>query len=149
MYGTDVRVARIFNTYGPGMDADDGRVIPNFVVQALNNDPITVYGDGSQTRSFCYISDMIDGLKMLCAVPIDGPINLGNPQPISMLQLAHTVKDLVGSSSRIEFRPLPVDDPTQRKPNIAKAQSVGWNPTVILTEGLSYTIAYFDRQLAA
>jgi UDP-glucuronate decarboxylase len=131
------------------MDADDGRVIPNFVVQALNNDPITVYGDGSQTRSFCYISDLIDGLKMLCNGPIDGPVNLGNPQPISMLELAETVKDLIGSSSRIEFRPLPVDDPTQRKPNIAKAQGMGWNPTVGLTEGLSYTIAYFDRQLAA
>ena len=147
MYGTDVRVARIFNTYGPGMDVDDGRVIPNFIVQALNGEPMTVYGDGSQTRSFCYISDLIDGIKMLCSGPIDGPVNLGNPAPISMLELAHMVKEATGSRSRIEFRPLPIDDPTQRKPNISKARSMGWEPGVDLAEGLLHTIAYFDKQM--
>ena len=149
VYGTDVRVARIFNTYGPGMDADDGRVIPNFVVQALNNEPMTVYGDGSQTRSCCYISDLIDGLKMLCSAPIDGPVNLGNPQPISMLELAQKVKETIGSRSQIVHLPLPVDDPKQRRPNISKAQSMGWSPRIGLDEGLMYTIAHFDRKLRA
>jgi UDP-glucuronate decarboxylase len=149
MRGVDVRVARIFNTYGPGMDCDDGRVIPNFIVQALRGEPLTVYGDGSQTRSFCYISDLVEGLRLLCAGPVNGPLNLGNPAPLSMLELACLVKDLTGSASKIVHRPLPVDDPKQRKPDIRKAQSLGWSPKVSLKEGILKTVEYFDRQQAA
>jgi len=147
--GVDVRVARIFNTYGPGMDADDGRVIPNFIIQALQGEPLTVYGDGSQTRSFCYISDLVDGLRLLCSAPVEGPLNLGNPAPISMLELAYPVKYLTGSATRIIDMRLRIHDPKQRKPDIRKAQSLGWSPKVSLKDGLLKTIEYFDQQQAA
>jgi UDP-glucuronate decarboxylase len=145
MHGVDVRVGRIFNTYGPGMDANDGRVVPNFIVQALRGEPLTVYGDGSQTRSFCYIDDLVRGLAMLCDGPIGGPVNLGNPEPVSMLDLALLIRQMTRSSSEIVHLPLPMDDPKQRKPNIRKAGAMGWHPEISLTEGLSRTIRYFEQ----
>jgi UDP-glucuronate decarboxylase len=145
-----IKVARIFNTYGPRMHPNDGRVVSNFIVQALKNQPITMYGDGSQTRSFCYVSDLVDGLMRLMDSPsgVTGPINLGNPGEFTMLELAEKVLALSGSRSKIEFRPLPADDPRQRKPDISKAKDVlGWEPKVPLQEGLTLTIAYFDKFL--
>ncbi|HEY5230256.1 MAG TPA: UDP-glucuronic acid decarboxylase family protein [Galbitalea sp.] len=146
-----IKVARIFNTYGPRMRPDDGRVVSNFIVQALRGDPLTIYGDGSQTRSFCYVDDLVDGLIKLMESPreVIGPINLGNPGEFSMLELAQQVIAEVGGSSTIEYQPLPQDDPTQRQPNIDRAQkSLGWSPTVDLAEGLRRTVAYF-RELVA
>lgn len=146
-----IKVARIFNTYGPRMHPDDGRVVSNFIVQAISGRPITVYGDGSQTRSFCYVDDMIDGLVKLMAADDDvtGPINLGNPNEITVGTLAETVVDLVGSDVDIDYLPLPGDDPRRRKPNIARAQStLGWRPTTELRAGLRATIAYFEVLLA-
>ena len=146
-----IRVARIFNTYGPRMSADDGRVVSNFIVQALRGEPITIYGDGSQTRSFCYVDDLVGGLIALMENQTNepGPVNLGNPGEFTMLELASLVLELTGSSSRIERRELPADDPRQRQPNIYKAQKVlGWKPTVALREGLENTISYFRTQLA-
>jgi UDP-glucuronate decarboxylase len=145
-----IKVARIFNTYGPRMHPNDGRVVSNFVIQALLGRDITIYGDGSQTRSFCYADDLIDGLVRLMASPdsIIGPINIGNPVEFSMLQLATTVQELTGSRSRIVHRPLPQDDPRQRQPDITKAQDLlGWKPVVSLKEGLTKTIAYFEGLL--
>jgi UDP-glucuronate decarboxylase len=145
-----IKVARIFNTYGPRMHPNDGRVVSNFIVQALLGRDITIYGDGSQTRSFCYVDDLIDGLIRLMASPdsIIGPINIGNPIEFSMLQLATTVLDLTGSRSQIVHRPLPQDDPRQRQPNITKAQDLlGWKPITPLKEGLTKTIAYFEDLL--
>jgi UDP-glucuronate decarboxylase len=150
-YGTIVKIARIFNTYGPCMDANDGRVVSNFVVQALSGEPITIYGDGSQTRSFCYIDDMVDALVRLMASPdgFSGPVNLGNPVEYSMLELAETIVALVGSRSEIVRKPLPADDPRRRRPDISVAQDrLGWKPTTPLAEGLQKTIAYFDAFLA-
>jgi UDP-glucuronate decarboxylase len=147
----NIKVARIFNTYGPRMHPDDGRVVSNFVVQALKGNPITIYGDGRQTRAFCYVSDLVDGLIRLMATPseITGPINLGNPGEFSMLELAELVIALTGSRSELVFRPLPVDDPRQRRPDIRQAESVlGWRPAVPLKEGLTRTIAYFDALLS-
>ena len=141
-----IKVARIFNTYGPRMHPNDGRVVSNFIVQALKGEDITIYGDGSQTRSFCYVSDLVDGLVRLMASPPEttGPINLGNPGEFSMLELAERVLSLVGSASRIVYRPLPADDPRQRQPDIAIAKrDLGWAPTVALEDGLRETIAYF------
>jgi UDP-glucuronate decarboxylase len=142
-----IKVARIFNTYGPRMHPNDGRVVSNFIVQALNGDPITVYGDGMQTRSFCYVDDLIDGCIRLMenTDPQEtGPINLGNPNEFTVLALAETVIRMTGSSSRIEFRPLPDDDPRQRQPDIGLAkQTLGWEPRWPLEEGLKPTIAYF------
>ncbi|MDT4936747.1 MAG: UDP-glucuronate decarboxylase [Pseudonocardiales bacterium] len=141
-----IKVARIFNTYGPLMRPDDGRVISNFVVQALRGEAITIYGDGSQTRSFCYIDDMVDGLVRLMNTPheVTGPINLGNPVEMTMLELATKVTDLIGGTSRIEYRPLPEDDPVQRQPAIERAAEVlDWRPKVDLDEGLAATIEYF------
>lgn len=150
-YGVKIRVARIFNTYGPHMRPDDGRVISNFIVQALKGHKITVYGDGSQTRSFCYVSDMIKGLMDLMdkGDSITTPINLGNPQPISMLTLAHLIVEILGKKSvDVEFCPLPQDDPKQRKPDISKAQEkLNWGPSVELRDGLKETIEYFRRTL--
>jgi len=146
-----IRVARIFNTYGPRMSADDGRVVSNFIVQALRGEPITIYGDGSQTRSFCYVDDLVGGLIALMENQTNepGPVNLGNPGEFTMLELASLVLELTGSSSRIERRELPADDPRQRQPNIDKAQKVlGWKPTVALRDGLEKTISYFRTQLA-
>jgi UDP-glucuronate decarboxylase len=145
-----IRVARIFNTYGPHMQPQDGRVVSNFIVQALRGEPITVYGGGSQTRSFCFVDDLIEGLLRLMAAPdeVTGPINLGNPHEVSVLELAEKVIAMTGSRSRIEFRPLPADDPRQRQPDIGAAKRLlDWQPKVVLEEGLERTIAYFERRL--
>ena len=147
-YGVDIRVARIFNTYGPRMGTDDGRVVSNFIVQALREDDITVYGDGSQTRSFCYISDMVEGLCSLMDAEMTGPVNLGNPAEITVLDLAKKIKKMTGSSSVIRFRPLPRDDPARRRPDIALARrKLGWKPKVDLDAGLRKTIDYFRSVL--
>ena len=149
-HGLAIKVARIFNTYGPRMHPNDGRVVSNLVLQALRNEDITLYGDGSQTRAFCYVDDLIDGfLRLMATGPeVTGPINLGNPGEFSIRQLAELVIDLTGSRSRIVFQPLPPDDPRQRRPDIAKAkQLLAWEPTVPLREGLTRTIGYFDRFL--
>ena len=146
-----IKVVRIFNTYGPRTHPNDGRVISNFIVQALLNKDITVFGDGSHTRSFCYVDDLISGLTRMMDTPneITGPVNLGNPAEFSILEIAQTVLDLTGSRSRIVHRPLPHDDPKQRRPDISEADRVlGWRPTVPLREGLSRTIAYFEEMLA-
>ena len=145
-----IKVARIFNTYGPNMHPNDGRVVSNFVVQALLGRDITVYGDGQQTRSFCYVVDLIDGLVRLMASPdgVTGPINIGNPQEHSMLQLAQMVIDLTGSRSRVAHRPLPQDDPRQRRPDISKANELlSWSPKTPVRDGLIKTIAYFEELL--
>jgi len=145
-HGLEIKVARIFNTYGPRMHPADGRVVSNFIIQALNGEPITLYGEGTQTRSFCYVDDLIDGLMRLMESPSDvtGPINLGNPVEFTMRELAELVLAETGSSSPIVNRPLPQDDPRQRKPNITLAQErLGWSPKVPLREGLKSTIAYF------
>jgi UDP-glucuronate decarboxylase len=148
-FGLDIRVARIFNTYGPRMARDDGRVVSNFIVQALQGAPLTVYGDGSQTRSFCYYSDLVDGLvKLFFTEEVYEPINLGNPTPISMQELAEEIILLTGSKSRIEYHNLPKDDPKQREPDISKAVSLlSWSPVVERQEGLSETVAYFKSQV--
>ena len=146
-----IKVARIFNTYGPRMHPNDGRVVSNFIIQALKGEPITIYGEGQQTRSFCYVDDLVDGLMRLMATGADvtGPINLGNPNEFTIRQLAEQVIELTGSSSTLTFKPLPQDDPRQRQPNIEKAQSVlGWAPRTQLKDGLLKTIAYFDGLLA-
>jgi UDP-glucuronate decarboxylase len=151
-YGTDVRVARIFNTYGPRMHPNDGRVVSNFIVQALRGQPITVYGKGSQTRSFCYVDDLVDGFLrfMRLQPPCAGPINLGNPTEFTMVALAEQVIGLTGSSSPLVYAPLPADDPLQRRPDISLArEKLQWEPTVQLREGLQQTIAYFDELLKA
>jgi UDP-glucuronate decarboxylase len=146
-----IKVVRIFNTYGPRMHPNDGRVVSNFIVQALKNEPISLYGDGMQTRAFCFVDDMIEGWLRLMAAPDDvvGPINIGNPHEIPVKELAERIIRMTGSTSRIEHRPLPVDDPLQRCPDITRAKSLlGWEPTVPLEVGLTKTIAYFDRLLA-
>jgi len=156
-HAVEIRVARIFNTYGPRMHPNDGRVISNFIVQALRGENITVYGEGEQTRSFCYVDDLIEGFIRLMNVAADvpggpaptGPVNLGNPAEFTIRQLAELVIELTGSCSRLIFKPLPSDDPMRRRPDITKArQLLGWSPTVELREGLKKTIAYFDAQLA-
>jgi UDP-glucuronate decarboxylase len=147
-----IKVARIFNTYGPRMHPNDGRVVSNFIVQALRGDPITLYGEGLQTRSFCFVDDLVEGFLRLMDTGDDvtGPINLGNPGEFTIRQLAEKVVELTGSASKIEYRPLPQDDPQQRQPDIAKAKAVlGWGPTIHLEEGLRRTIAYFDQLLLA
>ena len=148
-YGTDIRIARIFNTYGPRMSFHDGRVVSNFIYQALKGLPITVFGDGSQTRSLCYVSDLIVGLRKLFVAPVDGaPINIGNPSPISMIDLAREVIELTNSKSEIHFMPLPSDDPLQREPNIEKARScLNWEPSIARREGLVNTINDFAKRL--
>jgi UDP-glucuronate decarboxylase len=150
-YGVEIKVARIFNTYGPRMHPDDGRVVSNFIVQALKGEPITIYGDGSQTRSFCYVDDLIDGFIRLMNSPDDviGPVNLGNPCEFTIRELADIVIDLTGARSRLVFMPLPTDDPQQRQPDISRAISqLGWHPGVALRDGLARTIAYFDSLLS-
>jgi len=148
-YGIDIRVARIFNTYGPRMAINDGRVVSNFIVQALRNEPITIYGDGSQTRSFCYVDDLIDGMvKLFFTERIHEPINLGNPQPINMKLLANEIVQIVGGTSTIETKPLPQDDPKQREPDISKAiKLLNWIPSVDRSAGLAKTIDYFKTQI--
>ena len=145
-----IKVVRIFNTYGPRMHPHDGRVVSNFIMQALKGEDITIYGDGTQTRSFCYVSDLIEGWIRLMASPDDvtGPINIGNPGEFTMLELAENVIDLTGSKSKLVFEPLPADDPKQRKPDITLAkEKLGWEPKVPLREGLAKTIEYFDELL--
>ena len=145
-----IKVMRIFNTYGPRMEPDDGRVVSNFIVQAIRGDPITIYGDGSQTRSFCYVDDLIEGMIKLMKSPIDliGPINIGNPTEFTMLELAELILRLVGGSSEIVFKALPSDDPKQRKPDISLAKSkLDWQPLVSLEDGLKETIVYFKKRL--
>ena len=147
-YGVGVRIARIFNTYGPRMLENDGRVVSNFVVQCLRDQDITIFGDGKQTRSFCYVDDLVDGFVRLMASNETAPVNLGNPGEFTMLELAERVKALVGSRSSIVHRPLPVDDPTRRRPNISRAiEKLGWQPTIALEAGLTSTIAYFRKNL--
>ncbi|MFP4360182.1 MAG: UDP-glucuronic acid decarboxylase family protein [Alphaproteobacteria bacterium] len=150
-HGVAIKVARIFNTYGPRMHPDDGRVVSNFVVQALMGEPLTLYGDGSQTRAFCYVDDLVDGLIRLMASPDDvtGPINLGNPGEFTIRQLAKKILELTASSSPLVHRPLPENDPLQRRPDISRARTLlGWEPTVSLDHGLERTVAYF-RTLTA
>lgn len=151
-HGVKIRVARIFNTYGPRMAQDDGRVVSNFVVQALRGDDITIYGDGSQTRSFCYVDDLVEGfLRMMESdKPSLGPINLGNPNEFTMLQLAELVIEKTKSPSKISFKPLPQDDPRQRQPDITQAKAeLDWSPKVMLEEGIDQTIDYFKARLSA
>jgi UDP-glucuronate decarboxylase len=150
-HGLRIKVMRIFNTYGPRMDPNDGRVVSNFIVQALRGENITIYGDGSQTRSFCYVDDLIDGMIRLMnsADDVTGPINIGNPGEFSMIELATAVIEATESSSKIEFHPLPVDDPRQRQPDITKAKAIlGWEPEIVLTDGLARTVRYFREELA-
>ena len=149
-YGVDAKVARIFNTYGPRMQIEDGRVVSNFIVQALKNEPLTIYGDGEQTRSFCYYTDLLRGLKLLMESEqsFDSPINLGNPEEFTMLQLAQLIIDMTKSKSRLQFQPLPSDDPKQRKPSIKKAhEKLGWSPSINLTEGLKLTIRDLETRI--
>jgi UDP-glucuronate decarboxylase len=148
-HGVDVRVVRIFNTYGPNMSPDDGRVVSNFIVQALTGQPITIYGDGMQTRSFCYVDDLVNGLvKFMNEGDFPGPLNLGNPGEFTMLDLAQKVISIAGTTTKIEFKPLPQDDPKQRRPDITLAkQKLGWEPKVSLDEGLAKTIEYFKSVL--
>ena len=148
-HGVDTRIVRIFNTYGPRMRASDGRVVSNFIVQALRGEPLTVYGDGSQTRSFCYVDDLIEGILRLFHHGKSDPINIGNPDEFTVRQLADVVLRLTASRSKIDFHPLPVDDPRQRRPDISRAEAdLGWRPVVKLEEGLRRTIEYFRRSLA-
>ena len=149
-HGLDAKIVRIFNTYGPRMRVRDGRAVPNFIGQALKGEDVTVYGDGSQTRSLCYVSDLVDGVIRLMLSSANEPINIGNPQELTIEQIARTILRLTGSSSRIVYRDLPVDDPKVRKPDIARATALlEWAPTVSLEEGLGKTIAYFRKKLAA
>jgi UDP-glucuronate decarboxylase len=143
----DIRVARIFNTYGPRMLENDGRVVSNFIVQALRGEPLTIYGDGSQTRSFCYVSDLVDGFIRLMNGDYIGPVNLGNPGEYTILQLAQTIQDMVNPDAQLVYKPLPQDDPKQRQPDITKAKTyLGWEPTIPLRDGLKLTIEDFrDR----
>ena len=149
-YGTNIRIVRIFNTYGPNMDPKDGRVVSNCIVQALQNENITVYGDGMQTRSFCYVDDLVEGLirMMNNSKNIAGPVNLGNPSERTVINLAEMVLELTGSKSKIVFMPLPSDDPVKRKPDISLAQrELNWNPRVDITDGLKETIKYFKQYI--
>jgi dTDP-glucose 4,6-dehydratase len=147
----DTGIMRIFNTYGPRMRADDGRVVPTFVMQALRGDPLTVAGDGLQTRSLCYVDDLVEGVMRMLASPHPGPVNLGNPEELTVLELAGLVRDLTASGSGLTFVPLPADDPALRRPDIRLARAVlGWEPQVCVQEGLLRTIAWFrDHQLPA
>ncbi len=147
-HAIDTRIVRIFNTYGPRMRPNDGRIVPSLIGQALKDEPLTVFGDGSQTRSFCYVSDLIDGIVRLLMSDIKEPVNVGNPSEMTVLQFAETIKKLTGTAAPIVRRPLPVDDPKQRRPDITKARTLlGWEPKVLLEPGLKETIAYF-RTLA-
>jgi dTDP-glucose 4,6-dehydratase len=149
-HGVETRIARIFNTYGPRMRLDDGRALPNFMVQALKGEDITVYGDGTQTRSFCYVEDLIDGIKKLLNSDEAGPVNLGNPEEISVLDFAKEIVRLTGSKSRIVFNPLPQNDPKVRQPDITKAKRIlGWEPKVGREEGLRRTLQYFKGKITA
>ncbi len=148
----NIKVARIFNTYGPRMLPDDGRVVSNFIIQALKGESITIYGDGEQTRSFCYVDDLIGGLMALMEAPdeVTGPINLGNPVETTILELAEKIVSITASNSKIDFKPLPVNDPRRRQPDISLAkQQLGWEPTVRLEDGLKETVAHFEKTVAS
>jgi dTDP-glucose 4,6-dehydratase len=148
MHGIDTKIVRIFNTYGPRMRLKDGRIVPNFVRQALTGEPMTIYGDGSQTRSFCYATDLIDGIYRLMLSKENLPVNIGNPTEFTVLEFAHLVKKLTGSSSELVFEPLPQDDPKQRKPDITKArETLGWEPRIELEEGLGRTLEFFRERI--
>jgi dTDP-glucose 4,6-dehydratase len=148
VHGIETRIVRIFNTYGPRMRLDDGRAIPAFFTQALRNDDLTVFGDGSQTRSLCYISDLVEGIFRLMTSDVTEPVNIGNPQEMSIRELAERIIALAGSRSRIVQHPLPVDDPKVRQPDITRARTrLGWQPQVPLEEGLGLTMRYFQRRL--
>jgi len=147
-HGINTRIVRIFNTYGPRMRPDDGRAIPQFISQALAGDPMTVHGDGSQTRSFCYVDDLVDGIVRLLMLeqPFHEPVNIGNPNEMTVLEMAELIKDLTGSKSDIKFTERPVDDPSVRRPDISRAQDLlGWNPKVDVREGLQRTLEWFRR----
>jgi len=147
-HGVETRIVRIFNTYGPRMRLNDGRVVPNFIAQALRGEDLTVYGDGSQTRSFCYVTDLVEGILRLLRSACDGPVNIGNPQELSVLEFARRIIALTGSRSQITFRPLPVDDPRVRQPDIGLARRLlGWEPRVSLEDGLRETIHYFREKV--
>ncbi len=148
IHGLDVRIIRIFNTYGPRMRLDDGRVVPNFVGQALRGEPVTVYGDGSQTRSFCFVSDLVEGMVRLLQSDVLGPVNVGSPDEITMLEFAKVINRLVGNEAGIVHKPLPVDDPRVRQPDITRARAtLGWEPKVTMEEGLVHTIDYFRSRI--
>ena len=152
LHGVDIKVARIFNTYGPRMQLDDGRVVSNLIVQALRNEPLTIHGDGSQTRSFCYVDDLVDGIMRLMASPrgFTGPVNLGNPSEVTVRELAGKIVELTGARARFVRRPMPVDDPTRRCPDIALARSaLDWSPKVSLDEGLQRTVTWFEQAVHA
>lgn len=145
-HGVETRIVRIFNTYGERMRLDDGRVLPNFMGQALRGEPLTLYGDGSQTRSFCYVSDLVDGIYRLLHSDHHLPVNLGNPSEVTIKEFAQEILELSGSESQMEYRPLPEDDPKVRRPNIDKARSIlGWEPKVNRREGLKRTLEYFKN----
>jgi UDP-glucuronate decarboxylase len=145
-FNVDISIARIFNTYGPQMAVNDGRVVSNFILQALTGEPITIYGDGSQSRSFCYVDDLILGMISLFESKILGPINIGNPNEFTMLELAKIIIEICGSQSEIVFLPLPIDDPKQRRPDISKAfRELNWEPRIDLRQGLIRTIEYFEK----
>jgi dTDP-glucose 4,6-dehydratase len=147
-HGLDAKIVRIFNTYGPRMRVNDGRAVPAFISQALRNEEVTVFGDGSQTRSFCYISDLVDGIVRLMHSDANDPVNIGNPQELSLADLARTIIRMTGSTSQLVYRPLPTDDPKVRKPDITRARSVlGWEPKISLEQGLTSTIEYFRQKL--
>lgn len=148
IHHVDTRIVRIFNTYGPRMRVDDGRAVPSFITQVLRGEPLTVFGDGRQTRSFCYVSDMVKGLYRLMMSDVTDPVNIGNPQEMTILELAQTILELTGNRSKILFKPLPVDDPRVRQPDITRARELlGWEPRVLLAEGLRQTIDYFRMAL--
>lgn len=150
MHGTKIKVIRIFNTYGPYMDINDGRVVSNFIAQCLKGEPLTVYGDGTQTRSLCFADDLLEGMVRMMAAPADfiGPVNLGNPEEYTVGNIAELIKELTGSASAVAYCPLPADDPTQRRPDITLArEKLGWEPKIGAREGLTQTIAYFRRML--
>jgi dTDP-glucose 4,6-dehydratase len=148
-HGMKTRIVRIFNTYGPRMRINDGRAVPNFMMQALKNEPITIYGDGSQTRSLCYVDDLIEGIIRLLAADYTDPVNLGTADEVTMVQLATRIRDLTRSSSEIVFKPLPEDDPKQRRPDLTRARDIlGWEAHTSLDAGLTSTIAYFRERLA-
>ena len=149
-HGVETRIVRIFNTYGPRMRIDDGRVVPNFVGQALRGEPLTVYGDGSQTRSFCFVSDLIDGIYRLLLSAEPEPVNIGNPAEISIREFAEKLNEITGSDGGVLYRPLPMDDPKQRQPDITKARRVlGWEPSVPLQSGMEQTVDWFRQRLGS
>ncbi len=149
-HGVETRIVRIFNTYGPRMRIDDGRVVPNFVGQALRGEPLTVYGDGSQTRSFCFVSDLIDGIYRLLLSDEPEPVNIGNPAEISIREFAEKLNEITGSDGGVLYRPLPMDDPKQRQPDITKARRVlGWEPKVPLQSGMEQTVDWFRKRLGS